>query len=39
MGYSKSGKVTYTPQDYGYYLATFKDNKLDVNESRLYKLK
>lgn len=38
MPYSKSGKLNYTPQDYGYMLATFKDGKLQPNNSRMYVL-
>lgn len=34
--YANSGKLTYTQQINGYYLATFKDGKFDINESRNY---
>lgn len=38
QGYAESGKLTYTQQCNGYYLAVFRDNKFDVNESRQYVL-
>jgi len=36
MEYSKDGKLGYTPQDVGYVLATFVDNKFDANETKLF---
>lgn len=38
MSYSTSGKLTYSPQGNGYFLATFVNDKLDINQSRLYYL-
>ena len=34
QGYSESGKLTYSPQCNGYYLATFVNGKFDINQSR-----
>lgn len=34
--YANKGKLTYTQQINGYFLATFKDNKFDINHSRNY---
>lgn len=39
MEYSTSGKLTYSPQGAGYFLGTFKNGELDINESRTYYLK
>ena len=36
MKYSKQGKLSFTPQDCGYVLATFVDGHFDMNQSRLY---
>lgn len=36
--YANSGKLTYTQQCNGYYLATFKDGKFDINQSRNFVL-
>lgn len=36
QNYANSGRLTYTQQINGYYLATFKDNKFDINTSRNY---
>lgn len=36
QSYAESGKLTYTQQSNGYYLAVFKDGKIDINESRNY---
>jgi hypothetical protein len=38
MKYMSSGKLTYTPQAYGYGLAVFKDGMFDVNKSKIYAL-
>lgn len=38
MKYSKKGKLNFTPQDCGYVLATFVDDKFDMNQSRVYML-
>lgn len=37
--YANKGRLTYTQQLCGYHLATFRDGKYDVNESRNYLLK
>ena len=39
QGYSESGKLTFSPQCNGYYLATFVDGKFDVNQSRNFIVK
>lgn len=38
MDYADTGNVGYTPQDYGYLLATFNNGAIDINESKLFKL-
>lgn len=38
MPYADEGNLGYTPQNDGYFLAVFRDGKLDINESRLYSL-
>lgn len=37
--YAATGKLNYTPQDYGYHLAVFKDGVYDINLSKNYILK
>lgn len=38
MSYSRNGKLSYTPQNYGYALMTIKDGVTDINDSRIYSL-
>lgn len=37
--YSEAGKLTYSPQCNGYYLATFVHGKFDINQSKNYVIK
>ncbi len=36
MDYAVSGKLSYTPQDNGYLLASFYEGKFDKNESKIF---
>lgn len=38
MPYADDGNINYSPQEYGYLLATFVDGEIDVNQSQHYRL-